>query len=159
MAEIGLTNVVVIKLNPERQETWRYSGRVLEQSEEVILVEAFFNREDIQFHGILMRKGDRFLEKYFLHRWYNIYEIHDRDDNRIKGWYCNISEPAEVVDNHISYVDLALDLLVYPNGTQLVLDEDEFTALQISGAARKIAVAALEELKVQFSNTALQKFE
>jgi protein associated with RNAse G/E len=159
VAQNGLTDVVVIKLNPEHQETWRYSGRVLKQSEEVILVEAFFSRDDIQFHGVLMRRGDRFLEKYFLNRWYNIYEIHDRDDDRIKGWYCNITEPAEVSDQRISYVDLALDLLVYPDGSQLVLDEDEFAALQISGTARKKAVAALEELQIQFSNAALAKFE
>ncbi|MHC1783890.1 MAG: DUF402 domain-containing protein [Anaerolineaceae bacterium] len=159
MAQNGLTDVVVIKLNSEGQETWRYFGRVLKQSEEVILVEAFFNREDIPFQGIVMRTGDRFLEKYFLNRWYNIFEIHDREDDLIKGWYCNISKPAEVEDDRIAYVDLALDLLVYPDGRQFVLDEDEFTALKISDAERSKAVAALEELQIQFSNAALAKFE
>ena len=31
--------------------------------------------------------------------------------------------------SQIRYVDLALDLLVFPDGRQLVLDEDEFEAL------------------------------
>lgn len=155
MPDDRLNDIVVIKLDPHRRETWRYSGRVLRQSAEDILLEAFFNRPDRPFHGIVMRQGDRFLEKYFFDRWYNIYEIHDRDDDRIKGWYCNVTEPAEKGEGQISYVDLALDLLVYPDGSQLVLDEDEFEALELGEDKRIKAITALEELKSQFSNAAV----
>ena len=44
-------------------------------------------------------------------------------------------------------MDLALDLLVFPDGRQLVLDEDEFEALQPDAALRAAAQSALDELK------------
>ncbi len=157
MSASGLTEITVIKLNTLREETWRYPGKVLGQTGDSLLLEAFFNRPDRPFHGIVMRKGDRFLEKYFFDRWYNIYEIHDRDDDHIKAWYCNVSRPAEMTGDRISYVDLALDLLVYPNGEQLVLDQDEFTALDLEEGVRLKATAALEELQLQFSNAANYK--
>lgn len=154
MSSGSMTEVIIIKLNPQREEVWRYSGEILKRSGDSVLVEAYFNRPDKPFHGIVMREGDRFIEKYFLTRWYNIFEIHDRDDGRIKGWYCNISEPAQLDGDRISYVDLALDLLVYPDGRQLVLDEEEFTRLSIPVGVREKATAALEELQDQFSNAA-----
>ncbi len=65
----------------------------------------------------------------------------------IKGWYCNVCYPPEIVDGEIRYVDLALDLLVYPDGTQQVLDEDEFESLNLPPEVEEQALRALEELK------------
>jgi hypothetical protein len=145
-----ITDVVVIKLNFERQETWRYSGRVLRRSERAVVLEALFNRDDVDFHNILLKNGDRFVEVYYTDRWYNIFEIYDRDDARLKGWYCNVSLPAQVSDHEIRYVDLALDLLVYPDGRQLVLDEDEFAQLTLDEPTRRQARAALLSLQTLF---------
>lgn len=145
-----IPEVVVVKLNPAGQETWRYSGRVLRRSDNAVLIEALFNREDSNFHEILLKNGDRFVEEYYTDRWYNIFEIHDRDDERLKGWYCNVTLPAQVTEHEIRYVDLALDLLVYPDGRYLVLDEDEFAELALDEPSRVGARAALEELKRLF---------
>jgi len=141
-----MDDVTVIKLNTARQETWRYSGRILVKKPELVLLEARFNRPDTPFHDILLGLNDRFLEVYFSQRWYNIFEIHDRADDRLKGWYCNVTLPAEIRSGRITYVDLALDLLVYPDGRQLVLDEDEFAALEIDDPTRQGARRALAEL-------------
>lgn len=138
--------VFIIKLNTQRQETWRYQGRILSQDADSLLIEAFFNRDDLPFHGITLRKNDRFLERYYTNRWYNIFEIHDRDDDCIKAWYCNVTTPAELEPGRISYVDLALDLLVYPDGAYLVLDEDEFDALDLDPQYRLKAHQALQTL-------------
>ena len=43
--------------------------------------------------------------------------------------------------------DLALDLVVYPDGRSRVLDEDEFAALPLSAEERSRARRALEELQ------------
>ncbi|MBW6466542.1 MAG: DUF402 domain-containing protein [Brevefilum sp.] len=139
-------DVLIIKLNTQRQETWRYRGRILRQDADSVLVEAYFNRDDLPFHGITLRENDRFLERYYTNRWYNIFEIHDRDDDRIKAWYCNVTAPAEFEPGQISYVDLALDLLVYPDGEYLVLDEDEFAALDLDPGCRFNARQALNAL-------------
>jgi len=57
-----------------------------------------------------------------------------------------------IVDDIITYEDLALDLLVYPDGRQLVLDEDEFAKLQIDEQTRQGALQGLEKLKRLFSD-------
>lgn len=139
-------DVLIIKLNTQRQETWRYQGRILSQDADSLLVEAFFNRDDLPFHSITLRENDRFLERYYTNRWYNVFEIHDRDDDRLKAWYCNVTTPAEFEPGQISYVDLALDLLVYPDGKYLVLDEDEYEALDLDPQSQLKARQALNAL-------------
>ena len=138
--------IVVLKLNTQHQETWRYEGHILSQDTHSILIEAYFNRPDLPFHGITLRENDRFIERYFTDRWYNIFEIHDRDDDRLKAWYCNVTTPAQIKPGVVSYVDLALDLLVYPDGQYRVLDQDEFQALDLEENQRLRASQALETL-------------
>ncbi|MCB2210305.1 DUF402 domain-containing protein [bacterium] len=147
MTQPAAQSLMVVKLNLQREETWRYEGHVLEWGESSVLVEARFNRDDLDFHGVLLRRGDRFVERYYTDRWYNIFAIHDLDDDRLKGWYCNVTRPAEITPGQIAYVDLALDLLVYPDGRSLVLDEDEFAALPIDDATRQTALTALSDLQ------------
>jgi protein associated with RNAse G/E len=140
----------VIKLDLAGRETWRYSGRVLRRETHSVLIEARFNRDDVPFHGIQLGRNDRFIEIFYADRWYNVFEIHDRVDDRLKGWYCNICRPAEFRAAAIAYVDLALDLLVYPDGRQLVLDEDEFAELDLSEEECASARAALDDLQTLF---------
>jgi len=139
-------DIIIIKLDTQGQETWRYPGQVINRTPNSILVEAYFNREDLLFHGITLRKNDRFIERYFTDRWYNIFQIHDREDDRVKGWYCNVTIPAQINPGEISYVDLALDLLVYPDGEYLVLDEDEFEDLDIDEQMQRKALEAKDKL-------------
>ena len=138
--------VTIIKLNTFREETWRYAGRVLKQDEHSILIEARFNRSDLLFHDVPLRENDRFVERYYADRWYNIFAIHDKDDDRLKGWYCNVTNPAEFTPGRIAYVDLALDLLVYPDGRYLILDEDEFAELDLDRETTEKARQALDQL-------------
>jgi predicted RNA-binding protein associated with RNAse of E/G family len=148
-------SITVVKLNLAGQETWRYTGHVLQRQDGQVTLEALFNREDIPFHGILLGKGDRFVETYYADHWYNIFEIHDRADDRLKGWYCNVTRPAELSPDEVCYVDLALDLLVYPDGSYLILDEDEFSALGVDDFTRIKARQALDELVTLVQNNQL----
>ncbi len=138
--------VTIIKLNTQREETWRYKGRVLSQDQHSMLIEAYFNRKDMPFHGITLKENDRFLERYYDYRWFNLFEIHDREDDKIKGWYCNITRPAEFSPGKIAYVDLALDVLVFPDGSHLVLDEDEFNQLTLDPDTHDQALNELDTL-------------
>jgi uncharacterized protein len=137
----------VIKQNIAGLETYRYHGRLIEQAGNRLVLEATFDRPDVEFHGMLLARGDRFVETYYTDCWYNIFAIHARDDDHLRGWYCNIGCPAEFDGERLSYKDLCLDLLVFPDGRQIVLDEDEFAALEISPALRQQALAALSELQ------------
>ncbi len=144
--------ISVRKRNQHGQVSWEYSGQVLKKGDDSITLEARFNRDDMPFQGILLKRDDRFVETFYTQHWYNIFEIHDRDDERIKGWYCNIGRPMVWDDPQvISYVDLYLDLWVTPDGAQTVLDEDEFEQAVIDDQTRAQALQALQELKSVFN--------
>jgi predicted RNA-binding protein associated with RNAse of E/G family len=152
-------DVILIKRDHTGKEVWRYSGRQLRVAKDGMLVEARFNRSDLPFHGMIFKQNDRFVELYLVDQWFNIYEIHDRDDDAIKGWYCNVTRPPLIQPGQIAYDDLALDLLVYPDGRQLVLDENEFEELALSLEDHENARSALERLKELFKNPAQFRFE
>jgi uncharacterized protein len=144
--------ITVIKRNQSGEEVMRYEGVILQKELRVVVLEARFNRADMPFMGITFKQGDRFVETYYTDRWYNIFEIHDRDDDQIKGWYCNIGRPAIFeTDDRLSYVDLALDLWIAVDGTQTVLDEEEFAALSLDADTKYRARAALMDLQTLFS--------
>jgi hypothetical protein len=144
------TEVTIIKNNHAGQEVWRYPGVLLQRSTRGLLFEAYFNRSELEFNGILLKEHDRFFEFYPFDKYYNIYTIYDRDDGRLKAWYCNVTRPIRHTEGSIEYDDLALDLLVYEDGRQLVLDREEFEALPLMEAERKSALQALEELQALF---------
>jgi uncharacterized protein len=146
-----MPEVTVIKCNLEGEETWRYTARVLERGSDFIHLEAYFDRADMQFLDIQLNHGDLFLETYYSDRWYNVFEVRSRENSRLKGYYCNISCPAEIKSDSVSYIDLALDLFVYPDGRQVILDEDEFSKLEITPQTREKALAALQELSQNFT--------
>ena len=145
-------SVKVQKKNPAGQVTYEYEGLLLRRDEHSIVLEALFDRADMPFMGVVFKTGDRFIEHYYTDRWYNIFVIHDLDDGRLKGWYCNIGKPAVFEDGVVSYIDLALDLWVSISGEQTVLDEDEFEALEVDEELRAGALNGLEELKQLFLN-------
>ena len=142
--------VKVQKKNPAGEVTYKYEGMLLSNDQHVIVIEALFDRADMPFMDVVFKNGDRFVEYYYTDRWYNIFAIHDRDDDQLKGWYCNIGMPAVFKDGIISYVDLALDLWVSVDGTQTILDEDEFEELKLDETLRAAALQGLEDLKTLF---------
>ena len=144
--------IEVQKKNLAGEVTWKYDGVVLMRKDNAIVLEALFNRDDMPFMDIVLKRNDRFLETFYNDRWYNLFEIHDRDDDKLKGWYCNVGMPAEFKDGVVSYVDLALDLWVSVDGKQTVLDEDEFEELNLSEELRSNALNGMAELKLLFNS-------
>jgi len=132
--------------------TYEYEGKLLGKDSNSITIEAFFDREDMPFQGIVLKKGDRFVERYFTDRWYNIFEIYDREDGKVKGWYCNVCKPAVIEMDVISFVDLALDLWVDKDGVQKVLDEDEFIDLNLDEETKSYALRGLKDVRDYFEN-------
>ncbi len=141
--------VTVHKLDDRGHETWRYTGGVLERTATRLRLEARFDRQDISLPGLRLRRGDRFVETFFTDRWYNVFAVHDVDDGRLKGWYCNVTRPARLSQDgeHVYAEDLALDLIVLPDGRWQVMDEEEYAALDLSLDERRQALHALAELQ------------
>jgi len=142
--------ITVVKQDHLGVEVIRYQGQVLMRTAAEIMIEAFFALEHAMMVDIPLLKGDKFLETYFTGHWYNIYEIHDRVSDHLKGWYCNVSYPAEISQSLVAFRDLALDLVVLPDGCQVVLDEDEFQKLVLSPDDRNNALAGLAALQDRF---------
>ncbi len=140
-------NITICKLDYEGRETWRYTGKVLQCGPTWVRLEAFFNRPDNDAGYVVFRQGDRFVELFFSDRWYNIFEIHDLDDDRVKGWYCNLTYPAEIEETVVRNRDLALDVWVNSDGECQVLDEDEFAELPIDAETRANVLLALDDLR------------
>ena len=144
--------IKVQKKNPAGEVTYQYEGTLLARDENSVTLEALFDRADMPFQDAVFKTGDRFVEYYYSDRWYNIFAIHDRDDGKIKGWYCNVGMPAVIEDEVVSYIDLALDLWVSVDGKQTVLDEDEFEELSLPKELRVAAFNALQILKDLFNS-------
>lgn len=140
------------KKNLAGEVVFEYEGKVKTREKNAIILEAFFGRDDTALVNVVLKRGDRFVETFYTDRWYNIFEIYDRDDKTLKGWYCNVGKPAIIEDETISYVDLALDLWVAPDGKQTVLDEDELDALNLDDDVYTRAQASLAELKELFKS-------
>ena len=148
----AVPRIKIQKKNPAGEVTYKYEGDLIARDENSITLEALFDRADTPFQDVVFKTGDRFVEYYYADRWHNIFAIHDRDDGKIKGWYCNVGMPAVIEDDVVSYVDLALDLWVSADSQQTVLDEEEFDELNLSNELRGKALKGLEDLKSLFKN-------
>ena len=82
---------------------------------------------------------------YFTYSSYAVF--YDPTDGRFKCWYCNITRPARITGGTVASDDLALDLLIEPEGQAILLDRDEFDALALDQNERESALAALRELQ------------
>ena len=152
-----MKELTVYKLDENGEHVWKYPALELERGEHFIRLAAFFNRDDLDLGFAIFARGDRFVEYFYDDRWYNIFAVHAGDSDRLKGWYCNVCRPAVLGETTIHCEDLALDLWVAPDGKSLVLDENEFAALQITADERVQGRAALHELNRLANNGMLPR--
>ena len=138
--------ITIVKLGPQGEEKIRYTGEIVERSGKQVVISARWTMGVKELGYTRFEPGDHFTEYYYADRWFNIFEIANAAGIR-KGWYCNITEPAQILDQQIEQIDLFLDLWVTPTGETLVLDEDEFeAATTMSEEQRKGAEKGLQTL-------------
>lgn len=143
---VSVDTVTVYKLDENGRIVWQYPAEVCERSGEHVCLVAFFNRDDIDLGYTVFKRGDRFVEYFYVDRWFNIFAVYDRDTDSLKGWYCNVCRPAKLSATAVTCEDLALDVWVTPTGQTTILDEEEFDALNIGEADRKNGRLALKTL-------------
>ncbi|MBK8304324.1 MAG: DUF402 domain-containing protein [Chloracidobacterium sp.] len=82
-------------------------------------------REDVQHDDLgLIKEGTISFEHFWVDRWYNIFRFHE-PDGQLRNYYCNITMPPTFADDVIDYVDLDLDVIVWPEKGYEVLDRDD----------------------------------
>jgi predicted RNA-binding protein associated with RNAse of E/G family len=139
--------IAVIKQNADGREVVRYHGHVLARGATWVKLEATYEFGDKPVGEIFFRRGDRFVEWHYADRWYNIFEVHAGDDDHLRGWYCNVTRPARIDGGEVRADDLALDVLILPDGRVTILDEDEFAALTLTPAEQQAVRAAVDDLR------------
>lgn len=140
--------MTIIKQDAAGTEQYRYEARVVERGDTWVCVRAPFNRDRAQVDTVTLLRGDIFTEWFFNDRWYNIFRIEDHQTQQLKAWYCNLTRPAEISEEVVMAQDLALDVLVLPDGSAKLLDEDEYAALKLSAPEDAAVQAALAELRM-----------
>ncbi len=75
----------------------------------------------------LISRGTRSYEYYWLDRWYNTFRFHEPDGS-FRNFYCNISMPPTFDGETLDYVDLDIDVVIWPDRGWTVLDMVEFEA-------------------------------
>lgn len=142
-----MTSITIHKRDHNGATLLEYGGEVVARGATWVCVNARFNFPDKDAGYVVFRLGDTFVEWYYTDRWYNVFTLYDVDDGHHKGWYCNVTRPAELTANLIAADDLALDVFVSPQREILILDEDEFAALALPPQDQQAAWAAVESIK------------
>lgn len=143
-----MTPVTVRKFDHNGALKFEYDGEIVERGDGWVCLRASFMSEQADMGFAVVRRGDVFTEWHYAYRWYNVFQINGGEDGALKGWYCNITRPAVIVEDGerviVSAEDLALDVFVMPDGEIHVLDEDEFKALRLPPDEQAAALDALE---------------
>ncbi len=79
---------------------------------------------DVQLEDLLLRKGTISLGYFWHDRPYNVYHWIDAQQDTV-ALYFNIADSTRISEQTIEWRDLAVDVLITPDGRCRVLDEDE----------------------------------
>jgi hypothetical protein len=150
-ATLAPGSAVTVRLVKEPRPDVQYPAEVVHDDGTRITVRAPWAGPPVRDFGFVrFERGDVFTEHYWRDRWYSVKEVR-AGDGALKGWYCDVTRPAEVREGALVVRDLDLDLWVSADRSDVLrLDEDEFLASGIEqrdpeAAAR--ARAALDELE------------
>ena len=145
-----MREITIHLLKPAKGTTVTYRGELIRAEPDHLLIHARWERPGLDLGYVAFVPGDHFYEHYYTDRWYNICAVRGVA-GALKGWYCNVTRPAEVTGNVVISEDLELDLFVSPDRQSILrLDLDEFEArgLDVSDPpAHAAALAALDELE------------
>ncbi|MBO0998636.1 DUF402 domain-containing protein [Bacillus sp. SD075] len=112
----------------------RYDSKVIEhnclllnkQNQQVVLFHEILDSFTMKAGSIKLTipVGSYTIAYYWKDRPYNLYIWRDNEGNYL-GSYLNIVRNTYMADTLISFEDLIIDILVLPDGSRFILDEDE----------------------------------
>jgi predicted RNA-binding protein associated with RNAse of E/G family len=145
-----MRTLTVRLLKPGKGTTVTYRGELISNETGHLLIHARWELPRLDLGYVAFEPGDHFYEHHYTNRWYNICEVHSAA-GALKGWYCNVTRPAQFAGDVVTSEDLELDLFAPPDRRNILrLDLDEFEARGLAGsdpAAHTAALAALDELE------------
>lgn len=111
------------KFDGSVHRSWK--ARLVEKNEERIVLDGEFEVE--VRHPVLgtIERGARTREIFYPGQWYSLFQFLQADGS-VRLEYVNINLPPTLNGSELSFIDLDVDLLIRPDGTYSILDEDEF---------------------------------
>jgi len=145
-----MRTITIHLLKPGKGTTISYTGELLRHEPDHMLIHARWEHAQRNLGYVVFEPGDNFYEHYYTERWYNVFEVRSAA-GLLKGWYCNVTRPAQIDADMITSEDLELDLFVAPDRVRMLrLDLEEFAArdFEISEPdTYTAALAALDQLE------------
>lgn len=142
-------SIIVRACKFDGREHRRWRARLLSREASLLVLDASFDEE--VNHPLLghIARGTLSLEYYWLDRWYNIFRFSE-PDGALRNYYCNVNAPPTFDGRVLKFIDLDMDVLVAPDLSYKILDEDEFAAnarlYDYPAEVKRQAQAALDEL-------------
>ncbi len=115
-----------------REVKYHYSGKVSEADCGLVHLSAgmavlkYYFLDDWQVEGLALGPPMYTYAFYWEDRPYNLY-LWYRADGRLDAAYFNVVDSVQMSRGQVEYRDLIVDVLLYPDGTQTVLDRHELT--------------------------------
>jgi protein associated with RNAse G/E len=124
MKHVEEITVRSLKHGGRPHRTWR--ARLETRAGSLIVLDAFF-AEEVR-HPILgiIEAGTLSKEFFWTDRWYSVFRFGAPAGGGILNFYCNVNTPARLEGGTLSFTDLDIDVLVRPDLSFSILDEDEF---------------------------------
>ena len=125
--------LIIVKAAPDGSEVARYPGTVVAQAdpEGWLVARAVWTYRQIDVAGLTFCPEDVLAEWFSPRHDFNAFAIH-AVDGAFKGWYANVTYPARLSAAEspptLTWRDLYLDVIVLPDGSAIVCDEDELAA-------------------------------
>jgi uncharacterized protein len=118
-----MITVRAYKLGGSENRSWE--AELLRQKDSLLVLDAQFNEE--VNHDLLgtIVPGTRSVEYYWLDRWYNIFRF-SSPGGVLRNFYCNVNVPPKFDGLTLTYVDLDIDILVEPDFSYRIVDQEEF---------------------------------
>ena len=120
-----IINVRALKFDGQLHRQWE--ARLVARDDSLIIVDGVFAEEIRHPQLGTIAPGTLSTEYYWTERWYSVFRFRE-PTGELRNYYCNINQPAELENNVLTFVDLDIDVLVAPDFTYRILDEDEFVA-------------------------------
>jgi predicted RNA-binding protein associated with RNAse of E/G family len=133
----------------------RYDATVLSSSVEAPWIEtrAQWTMATTNVFGIVFEQGAELREFFSARHPFNVFGVY-APDGAFRGWYGNVTWPARLTREDdsltLTWPDLVLDLVMLPDGSTIMLDDDEIDASGLRESSPWIIdqmFAARKELK------------
>lgn len=120
-----VSEVVVRSCKHDGRVHRSWPARVARREGTLIVLDALF-AEEVR-HSLIgtIEAGTLSKEFFWTDRWYSVFRFQAPGGELLK-FYCNVNTPPTLESGALTFVDLDVDVLVQPDYSYVVLDEDEY---------------------------------